>query len=186
MQLIIEKARASALAEIKKYGTPHPSHFALSNEKGQMLAKKLHADKDIALLGTMLMDLKLGECLTEGKLGEHISRSSSAARELLKSFSLDKKKMEKIINCIEAHHGTIPFTCKEAEICANADCYRFLHPQGIFAYFTLLGKRYDTFEECLPQVKKKMDEKKGILTLEISKQELLPYYAQFMALFAVK
>jgi hypothetical protein len=102
--------------------------------------------------------------------------SSEAAQKFIKDFDLDKEKKEKIINCIEAHHGKVEFKCIEAEICANADCYRFVHPRGFFAYLTLLGKRQVDFNECLNQVEYKLDEKHGILTLDICKKELEEYY----------
>lgn len=179
MKKIVEKAKELALAEIKKTGLPIPEHFNLANSKGQELAEKLGGDKDIILLGTMLMDLKLGECLQEGKLPEHIRRSSDEAKKFLEQFKIDQKTKNKIINCIEAHHRTIPFTCTEAEICANADCYRFLHPRGIFAYLASLGKRLDNLNDILAQLELKMDEKMKTLTLALCKKELQPHYKSF-------
>jgi hypothetical protein len=80
---------------------------------------------------------------------------------------------------VEAHHGTIPYTCIEAEICANADCYRFISPKGVFGYFTTLGKRPLDFLACLDEAEKKLDEKYAILSLDICKSELEPYYQTF-------
>ncbi len=179
MKKVIEKARELALAEIKKTGLPILEHFNLANSKGQELAEKLGGDKEIILLGTMLMDLKLGECLREGKLPEHVRRSSDEAKKFLEKFKVDPTTKNKIINCIEAHHRTIPFTCTEAEICANADCYRFLHPRGILAYLAALGKRFDDLKDIFNQLELKMDEKMKTLTLALSKKELQPYYKSF-------
>ena len=179
MKEIIEKAKKLALKEIEKNGLPIIEHFEITNQKGQELAEKSQGNKDIVLLGTMLMDLKLGECFKEGKLSEHVQKSSSEAKRFLKQFNIDEETKNKIINCIEAHHKEIPFSCKEAEICANADCYRFLHPRGIFAYFTILGDRFDEFSKVLDQVEYKMDEKERILTLDVCKKELEPYYKIF-------
>ncbi|MEI8092247.1 MAG: hypothetical protein WCG98_08990 [bacterium] len=67
------------------------------------------------------MDLKLWQCLKEGKASEHIKRSSIDAQNFLQQYNLPQDTFEKVVNCIEAHHGTIPYICKEAEICANAD-----------------------------------------------------------------
>lgn len=181
---IIEKAKELALEEIDKTGLPNKEHWELSNQKGQELAIPFEdVDKDVVLLGTILMDLKLGECFHEKKLGEHCKRSSKAAKEFLLSYEIEQEIMNKVLHCIEAHHKWIPFTCKEAEICANADCYRFLHPKGIFIYLTLLGKRVKEIDEAISQVKAKMHEKKNILTLDICKEELMPYYEQFSKLF---
>lgn len=183
MREIIQKARELALSETEKNGTPIKEHFELANSKGQELAEKLGKDKDIVLLGTILMDLKLGECFKEGKLPEHVKRSSEAAKTFLNQFKIDQKVKDKIINCIEAHHKEVPFSCKEAEICANADCYRFLHPRGVFAYFKLLGTRFSEFEKVMEVAEAKLEEKKKILSLDICKKELEPYYITFKTLF---
>jgi hypothetical protein len=184
MKEVIEKAKAWALKEIEINKTPAIVHFYLANSKGQELAEKLKADKDITMLGTILMDIKLGECLNQGKLEEHIDRSAIAAKKFLGQFKIDDKTKQKIINCVEAHHGTKKFICKEAEICANADCYRFLHPLGMFAYFELLGKRFNDISKSLEQADKKLEEKYKILTLDICREELEEYYKVFKKLFA--
>ncbi len=176
---VIDKARTWALEEIEKNGTPAIEHFDLSNSIGQNLSEKFDADKDIVLIGTILMDVKLGECFREGKLQEHVKRSSDASKMFLKQYDIDEDTFNKIVNCIEAHHGKIAFLCREAEICANADCYRFLHPKGVFAYFKLLGKRFSEFSKVINQVNTKMEEKWTILTLQECKNELMPYYETF-------
>ncbi len=80
-----------------------------------------------------------------------------ATKIFLEKYPLTKEEQKKIINCVEAHHKGVKFNCVEAEICANADCYRFLHP--------------------------KMNEKHKILSLDICKKELEPYYQEFKKLF---
>ncbi len=168
---IIQAARAYALSEIEKYGLPNALHFEISEKKALELARKLKVDATIVHIGVCFMDLKLGQAFKEGKLDQHIEMGVAATKEFFKTHKLDKAMREKIINCIEAHHGTVPFTCKEAEICANADCYRFLTPRGFFVYLTTLGKKWD-FEECLKQAEFKLDEKWKILTMKECKEEL--------------
>jgi len=179
MQDVIQKAKEYALKEIELYHAPKLEHFELSNKMGQELAIKLGANKDIVMLGTILMDLKLGECLKENKIPEHVQRSAEAAGKFLKQFNLSEDIYNKIINCIEAHHGNKEYICKEAEISANADCYRFLHPRGIFGYAVLLGNRDQDVNNCLDQLEKKMEEKHKILSLDICKEELEKYYLEF-------
>jgi len=182
MKEIIEKAKKWALEEKKGHeGTGERSQLAVS--KGQELAERLKADKDIVMLGTLLMDIKLVECIREGKVKEHIDRSTKATKEFLDKFDIDKTKKDKIINCVEAHHGTKEFICKEAEICANADCYKFLHPRGVLASIKTWSKRYDDFSKILDMVEMKLEEKHNILTLDICKKELEPYYQTFKKLF---
>ena len=173
---ISQKSRQYAISEIEKFGAPHLLHFEISEKKGTELAEKLKANKDIVKAGVCLMDLKLGQAMKEGKLSQHVEMSSVATKKFLEKFELDEISKNKIINCVEAHHSDIPFECIEAEICANADCYRFIHPKGFFVFLTILGKRSPNFSECLTNAEKKMDEKYAILSLDICKQELEEYY----------
>lgn len=183
MKEIIEKAREWALKEIKENGSPSIEHFNLSNDKGQEIAEKLDADKDIVMLGTILMDIKLGLCLKDGRVKEHVKESVIATEKFLEDFNLDKEIKDKIINCVAAHHGTIPYICKEAEICANADCYRFISPTGVFVYFGILANRYENISDRIKQAQIKMEEKWNVLSLDICKKELESYYKAFKVLF---
>jgi len=182
---IIEDARNYALQEMEKFGSPALEHFELTCVKGQEIAAKLNVDKDIVLLGTILMDLKLGECLKNGKLPEHVAESSKAAKVFLEKYSLNDDDKLKILNCVEAHHKTVPFSCTESEICANADCYRFLHPRGFIAYAKLLAAsdRGD-LDYIINQLEYKIDEKYSILSLDLCKTELNDFYPLFKKILA--
>lgn len=175
-EAIIKAARQYALDEIKKYGYPSLLHFEISFFHGQRLAEQLNADKQIVALGTIFMDLKLGEAQEKHLLQQHPQMSSAAAKTFLKQHHVDENIIDNVLNCIEAHHAGIPFICKEAEICANADCYRFLHPKGVYGYFHLLGNRGMDFSRALKLVENKADEKWAIVSLPLCKQELEPYY----------
>lgn len=182
MQEIINKAKELAMAEINKFGAPKMEHFVLANNEGQKIAGVLKADKDIVLLGTILMDLKIGQCLKEKRLSEHVQDSSLAAQEFLKQFDLNAEPFKKIVSCIESHHGADKYYCLEAEICANADCYRFLSPEGFFHGLIVLGNRYSNFNEALAYLEKKIEEKHNVLSLDICRQELEGYYHNFKEL----
>jgi hypothetical protein len=157
-------------------------HFILANDKGQKLAGALGSNKDIVLLGTILMDLKIGQCMQEGCLSEHAKKSSSASQNFLRQFDLDPKTFQKIISCIESHHGVKNYHCREAEICANADCYRFLSPEGFFHGLLIFSNRYGNLNEALKALEAKIEEKYRALSLDICKQELGGYYHQFKKL----
>ena len=172
MKNLIEKAKSIALNELNTFGSPTIEHFNLSNSVGQRLAKELGADLDIVMLGTILMDVKIGECLKEGKVSEHVSRSVNFSKAFLEKENVDSLIIEKVLNCVGAHHKQIPFSCVEAEICANADCYRFLHPRGLMSAIKLWSKRTDDLDEIIKNIDLKVDEKKNILTLKICKDEL--------------
>jgi hypothetical protein len=184
MQELISAARILAISEIEKYGAPPLPNFEIANKQGQILAEQFNVDKDIVMLGTLLMDLKLGECLKEGKIDEHIDRSVTAADEFLTKHHVPEEKKGKILNCVACHHATRPFACKEAEIVANADCYKFLHPYGIFVYFMILGERGSDPKKTLEQVEFKIDEKWNALTLDSCKKELEHNYKEFKCFIA--
>ncbi len=176
MKTLVNEADKYALSEIEKYGLPRLEDFNTSNEKGEWLAKKFKANEEIVKIGTRLMDLKLGEAFSKSQLPKHIEMSVDSTKEFLSKFDIAKETKEKIINCVEGHHGTKKWICKEAEICANADCYRFLLIRNWLNFLTSLGKRNTSFEEALKYAEDKVDEKWKILSLEICKQELEPHY----------
>jgi len=183
MMDIVEEARKYAIAEIEKYGLPSIENFEISEKKAIELASTRDVDPKIVKLGVYLMDLKLGQAYNENRLPDHVNMSVAAATEFLDKFGIDASSKEKIINCIEAHHKSVPFTCMEAEICANADCYRFIHPKGVFGYFAFWATKRKKFPELLDMAEAKLDEKHAILSLPECKEELEPYYQQFKQLF---
>jgi hypothetical protein len=185
MKKIIREARTLALLEIEKYGAPLQVNWEFSNQVGQNLAKKIKANRDIVMLGCILMDIKLGEAAKDGQRELHTQLGAEAGNKFLNNFELDRRTRNAIINCIEAHHATVPFTCKEAEICANADCYRFIHPLGFFAYLNSQGSDRRTFLECIDKSEAKLDEKYKILSIDICKRELDPYYHQLKGLIKI-
>jgi len=173
-----------AYSEIEKYGLPTKLHFDLSLKKGREIAEKLDADTALVQVGVALMDIKLGEAFSTGRLAEHVRMGVEAARDFLVKYELNGELREKIVNCIEAHHGAVPFSCLESEIVTNADCYRFMHPAGVIHYIGTLSKRGLTLEKLVEQAEAKLDEKYALLSLDVSKAELLPFYEDMKRIFA--
>ncbi len=171
---IIKDARELALS--KK--APPRILFEISEKKALELCDYFkEADKKIVHLGACLMDIMLEEALSGNKISKHVQMSVEAAKEFLGKYDISSDDKNKVINCVEAHHKGVEFKCIEAEICANADCYRFIHPRGFFYYLTLLGgERGQDFVKCLDQAEYKLDEKKNILSLQQCKDELDGYY----------
>jgi hypothetical protein len=173
---IIQRTKKIAIEEIEKYGLPSLLHFEIWEQKALEFAKKFNADTTIVQLGIYLMDIKLWQAFAENRITEHTQMSTKYAKIVLDWYNLSDIYINRILNCVEAHHGKVPYTCLEAEICANADCYRFISPKGFLSYLTTLGKRHNSFTTCLDNVEKKLDEKYAILSLQLCKQELKPYY----------
>ncbi|MBI4015390.1 MAG: hypothetical protein HY362_01585 [Candidatus Aenigmarchaeota archaeon] len=172
----VEIAKAAAIAEIKKHGLPSQLHLDLSLSKAIELAEELGADRLVVELGTILMDFKLGEATSLRKKEEHAELSVAAAEKLLHGL-LDSEKLGKVLACIKEHHLQ-SFSCIESEICANADCYRFLSPRGFLSFLHSLGNRKMSFNDSIVYVEEKADEKWEILSLPQCKEELEPFYRQ--------
>ena len=102
-----------------------------------------------------------------------------ATRSILENYDIDTEEKNIIINCVEAHHGTKEYLTIEAEICANADCYKFIHPKGFFTYASILARRVNNLSKELEQLEMKLDEKYKVISLDAVRDELAPYYHQF-------
>lgn len=175
---IIEESERFALEEIEKYGWPRRVAFEIANSKGLYLARELNADSLVVQVGTRLMDVKLGQAISENRINEHVKMSAEAAKEFLKKFDIDEKTKTKILNCVEAHHGEVSFICKEAEIVANADCYRFLTPKGFLEALISYGKMGLSLDEALKRIEEKVEEKRRMVSLDICRRELDKNYLQ--------
>jgi hypothetical protein len=180
-----EKIDAVAREEIAQYGLPTERHYNLSMQKGLELASKLHADENLVKAGVALMDIKLGYAakVVNDQPG-HVKYCVEFAETLLKEFSVGEPYYSTLINCVAAHHKVKtadynPFETIEAEIVANADCYRFIHPRGVMSFHATAVKRGLDHDAALKLVESKLDEKYGIMTLREVKAELEPYYKAF-------
>lgn len=176
MEELVKKAEEFALSEIDNHRLPPKRFFDTSNEKGEELAKHLGADVDVVKIGTRLMDIKLGEAASKGIMEEHVSMGVEATKDFLGQFEISDEIKEKIINCVEGHHGNVDWTCKEAEICANADCYRFHLVSNWLSFIHSMGHNGMSFEESLKAAEFKLEEKWNILSLDYCKKELEPHY----------
>lgn len=181
-KIIADKIDSIACTEIERYGLPTARHYKLSMEKGVEIAQKLNADVQLVRAGIALMDIKLGQAAKEGKQPQHVAICKEYAEGLLKELGVDEPHYSQLVNCVAAHHGAIPFSSIEAEIVANADCYRFIHPRGVMSFHATAVKRGNDHDDALRVVEGKLDEKYGIMSLEVVKEELDPYYKVFKAI----
>lgn len=166
----------------EKVALPELLYFTL--EKGDYLAKLYQADQDLVKISICFMDLKLQEAKKSGNIKEHVKMAADFAKKFLKDYDISKEYYDKIINGIECHHGKKSFTCIEAEICLNADCYLFIDPKGVFSYLGLLAKRNMNLQEQMEQLSFKLEEKYRLLTLDEAKKDLEESYQMFHTLFS--
>lgn len=183
-QSLVDAAVEYARSEIEKFGLPTTLHFDLSFNKAGDLAHKLGADANLVKVGACLMDIKLGEAFSQGRLDQHVRMGVEAAKEFLSAHQLTADEVQKIINCIEAHHGQVPHNCLESEIVTNADCYRFIHPAGVLSYLITLSKRSPDLTTNINGAEAKLEEKRRLLSLDVCRQELDGFYDGFKNAFS--
>jgi len=170
--------------EAKKYNPDIERIYDIALEKGEDLANKYNANLDIIKIGIALMDSKLPYSQKLGTPKKHTEMAVEATIKLLEEYEIDDKIKENIIHCVKEHHGVESYYSIESEICANADCYKFLSPKGVFSYCSLLARRHNNLEKELEQLESKMDEKHNIASLEEVKNELNDYYHTFKKLLS--
>ena len=152
----------------------------LALEHAVRLAKKYNANETVVRIAMNFMDSKLPEASKEGVPKEHIGSALEVTKEYLdKVTDLKDEDRDNIINCVAEHHGALEYSSIEAEICANADCYKFLSPRGIMAYASILARRHHDLENEWNKLEVKMDEKYKILSMEEVREELEPTYLMF-------
>ena len=178
-QELADKIDAVAREEISIYGLPTLRHYELSQEKGANLANRLKADVNLVKAGIALMDIKLGQAAKEGHQPQHVTDCVDFSEKLLKELGVEESFFSILINSVAAHHGAIEFNSIEAEIVANADCYRFIHPRGVMSFHATVVKRGNEHDDALKAVEAKLDEKYNILSLEAAKEDLEGYYNMF-------
>ncbi|MFA6043113.1 MAG: hypothetical protein WCV85_06405 [Patescibacteria group bacterium] len=180
-QKLLDEVVAVARQQAVDFGTPPFPQTEYISIQGQNLVKKHGANGEIVLVGTYLMDVMLGKALAEGQREEHIQWGEDIATKLFLQYSemtIDEK--ENILLCIRQHHGGVQFQTIEAEICCNADCYRFLSVQGMLIGLT--NSRKMPIDALVKLYKEKVEEKWHALTLPDCKTALLPQYQAIAAM----
>ena len=175
---LIQSLQTHAFGESEKYNIPPKALVEYTNEKGQLLADKMHADKMIVLCGTLLMDCQLGCAFQEKRMKEHVEMGIKKAEELLLADKdITKEEKLNILACVREHHGTTKFSTLESEVCCNADCYKFVSTKGM-----IISIRYmrDSMDEMIKLFIDKVHEKWHALSFDICKKELEPQYKSIL------
>jgi hypothetical protein len=167
----IQLADSWATRENKQFGIQKYLYTTAKNA-GEKIAKHYKVDIDIIHLGTILMDIKLGKAKQENKLKEHTKMSHKTTANLLNKFKISSRDKKKILDGVKYHHGTKKFPSLEAEIIANADCYKFLSLINIKKYLKTLKQRGLTKKQSIKQAQYKFNEKKRALSLAYCKKDL--------------
>lgn len=180
LEKLVNDARDFCLSEIREFNPDIEIFFYFLLKKTSELAEYYHADKEIIQIGLYLMDAMAPRLAKQNMRERHVEIGVEKTKELLEKYDIDENTKEKIINCVAAHHGDEKYLSIEAEICANIDCYNFIHPRGVFAYCLILKRRFDNeLDKILNQIEYKLHEKYNLISLDKVKEELEPFYKQF-------
>ncbi len=173
-----------AVVEIMNYGIPTLDDYNDVANVSIELGKKLGANLSVIKLGSRFLDIKLGEANKEKKTSEHITKALGFAKDFLGNYPLEEDVKQKVFTCITEHHDK-KFSCIESEICANANCYKFLVPKKILKMFYNWRQRGYNFEEIFLIAEEKVDQKWNSLTLDICKKELQDSYNSINAFLEI-
>ena len=168
--------------EIKKTNLPPIENHKICLVYGKKLAQAYKIDLDFIAACLNFMDVKIGQTVQENRRQDHIQMSLDATLKAIRPINLDSKTITKIRGCILSHHGADPYPSIEAEICANADCFKFLHPRGLLVFIADLGRRGMKFNELLNFAKEKIEEKMATISLPEVKPEAKEYYRNLIKL----
>ncbi len=116
------------------YGQNMLKHSLEVSFMARMMAEELGVDAEIAKRGGLLHDI--GKSIDHEVEGTHVT----IGVELAKKY----KENEKVINCIEAHHGDVEFSCIEAILVQAADVISS----------SRYGARRETMESYIKRVQK--------------------------------
>lgn len=109
------------------------------------IADDIGADVDLCKKGALLHDI--GKVVSHEVSGKHAPIGATMA----KKFNID----EKVINCIEAHHEDVPFTCVEAAIVQAADAISASRPGA-------RSEKLENYIQRLQQIEKICTSRKGV------------------------
>lgn len=180
LENVVKEARDFFLREIREFNPDIELFLELILLKANELADYYQADKDIIQIGLYLMDAMGPRLATQNMREKHVEAGVEKTKEILSRYDIDQVIKDKIINCVAAHHGDEKFLSIEAEICANIDCYNFIHPRGVFTYCLILKNKFgNDLDKILTQIEYKLEEKHNIISLDRVKEELEPFYKQF-------
>ncbi len=172
---LIKEAENFLEDSVGVYKRPPLALFRLATSKGQELAEKLGARKDIVEAGTLFMDCLLPRAIAEGRVTEHVLMSWEKSCEIIDKYpQVSSEEKESIHRCVLEHHGVSNFYSLESEVCCNADCYKFLSVEGVL--MNIRGNSDLSTHDLMVLLNDKADEKWNAISIPSVREELAEQY----------
>ena len=183
-QELLVKIDEKAREQTELFGNPSKLNYDTANKNAVLLARSIGADETLSEIGTRLMDIKLGECIKQGKQPEHINRSYEYTKSLLEEFGVNKRTKQILLDCVKFHHGAPggKYPTKEAEVVANADCYRFIGYAGLYGNIMTTRSWGLSQNDSIDYLLSKLNEKRAVLSIKKAKADLEPIYTELVNL----
>jgi hypothetical protein len=161
MKKLIKKLRK----EIYKKPAPGPVLLKLADQKLREISQGYEHNADALWIGSYLADFFIWEAIQAKDIKKHVPMAAEYAKELAETHNISKSELDIILEIIETHHGGKQKYI-ESKLYKNADCFKFLEPEGAFHIFSAF---YDETEESMKKAMEylmfKIEEKYGLVDL---------------------
>jgi hypothetical protein len=162
---IVELSRELMRKQTQVNKAPAWGLTELAVQKGKELAKEYGQDERLVLASLYLAHTIFSPGWEDEIQKDHPKLSAEFVKKYLKEWGVLEEDQAIIINSIEAHHDHVNKETKIAEIVKNAECSKFVTVEGSLIWLHELGMRQVEYAQAKERVIKKMEQKRGLLTL---------------------
>ena len=162
MMKLIKKIRTDL------YSKPAPGVVLnnITEEKLNEISKRYNHNHNALWLGSYLADLFITEAKDTGDIRKHVPMALRYAKDLVKKHNISDQEADIILEIIETHHGGEQKHI-ESKLYKNADCFKFLHPKGVFHIFSVYYDNSENgFEKAVQYAMFKAEEKFALVDLD--------------------
>lgn len=184
--------------ELHSKPSPGPILNQIAEDKLEEITARYPNHNHNALwIGAYLSDMYITEAIKTGNIKNHVPMALDRAKQIIEDNKISKDEAEIILEIIRTHHGGEQKHL-ESKIFKNADCFKFLHPRGVFHIFSAYYMERTKDE---PDLKKrfalgmeytmfKVDEKFALVDLDdnlkTEAKELYDHWQYFFAMSGVE
>lgn len=142
-------------------------------------------DRTVLWIGSLIADLFIYEAKESGDITKHVPMALEYVKQVIKDNKIPTAQAEIILEIIATHHGGEQ-KFLESKLYKNADCFKFLLPEGVFHIFSAFYKNdLTSLKEAMEHTIFKIDEKYKLVDLNNQlKAEAKELYDHWQGLFS--